>query len=181
MSVNLIWSLTNGGDPLEAIVNHGNSSNGDITASIELFVRHDGDNEITGAGLYVSIYTGSYSGGVTAAADLAELLGWGDGATAAAFGGFQCNLLATTNYPDSGWPIYTTPSPTGGFVHRTGTGDSEGNAVVMPVTTGATASGEIQSGASPNVRFKIRCEVPTDEDTIGLRQWDHKMTYSYTS
>lgn len=181
MSVSVIWSLTNGGEPLSAVIDHGNSSNGDVTTSVELFIRHDGNNSITSTGLYVRAYTGTYSGGLTAAADLAELLAWGDGATAAAFGGFQCNLLATTSYPTSGWPTYSNKSPTGGFVHRTGVGDSEGNAVAIPITTGAVGSGEIQSGSAPNVRFKVRAEVPSAEDTIGIRQWDHMVTFSFTS
>jgi len=181
MAVNIIWSLSNGGDALSTTLDHSNASNGNYTTEKEIFIRHDGLNSITDAGLYIRQLSGTYSGSFTAAADIAELLYWGDQSTSSTFGGFQCNLLATTSYPSSGWPTYSSKSPTGGFVHRTGVGDSESNAIAVPTTTGATSSGTIQAGSSPNVRLKVRILVPTDEDTIGIRQWDQVLKYNFTS
>lgn len=181
MSVSIIWSLTNGGQAISSIIDHGNSSNGNVTSAQELFVRHDGSNNITDVGLYIRQYSGTYNGSFTAIADIAEILGWANESTEAGFGGFHCNLLATSNYLASGWPTYSNKSPTGGFAHRTGVGDSEGNAFTLPITTGALASGTIQTGTAPNVRFKVRIQVPSDEDTIGIRQWDHVLKYNFTS
>jgi len=181
MSVSIIWSLTNGGDAIGAVVDLGNSPNGANSGDQEIFVRHDAVNEITSVGLFMRAYSGPYGGGATAIADEAELISWGDDSTAAGFGGFQANLLATTAYPSSAWPVYSSKSPTGGFVHRTGVGDSEGNAFTLPTTTGADIAGELQAGSSPNVRFKVRCQIPADEDTAGVRQWDHVLAFSFTS
>jgi len=189
-NVSIIWSTSNGGDAIAAIVDHGNSSNGDTTSAQELFIRHDGDNSITNTKLYIRAVSGTYSGTLTAVADLAEILSWGDQSTEAAFGGLQCNFLATSSYATSGWPTYSSKDQTDeegddiiyrGFVHRTGVGDNETNAVDIPTTAGATAAGEIQAGSTPNVRFQMRMQIPAAEGTVGIRQWDSVLTYSYTS
>lgn len=181
MSVNVIWSYTNGGDSISSTIDHGNASNGDTTTGLELFLRHDGDNEITSVGLYIRDFSGTYSGDATASNDLSELLAWGDASTSSAFGGFQVNFDAVGSYPTASWPLYNSKTPSNGFVHRTGTGDSELNAVSIPTATGATTAGEIPSGNSPNVRFKVRIQVPTSEDTAGVRQFDQVVKFSFTS
>ena len=188
MSVNIIWSLTNGGDPISTVLDHGNNSNGDTTTGMELFVRHDGINAITNVGLYMRAYSGTYSGTFTAVSDFTEIVGWGtEAADSAEWGGFMCNFNATGSYPAASWPTFldkltTLPgTPGNGFVHMTGIGDSELNAVTIPTVTGATTAGEIQISTSPNVRFKVRVAIPTNEQTVGIRQWDQVLRYSYTS
>jgi hypothetical protein len=185
MSVNIIWSLTNGGDPATSVIDHGNVGNGATSTALEVFVRHDGGNEITNVGLFVRRFTGTYSGGFTATSDFNELIGWGNGSTADAFGGVQFHMNAISAYLGD-WPTYS--AKTGvllgsdvSHVCRTGIGDSEGNAITIPTATGATTAGEIQAGASPNVRFKMRVVVPTAEDTVGIRQWENLLRYTYTS
>lgn len=180
MSVNIIWSYTNGGDPISTVIDHGNVSNGAEGSDLEIYVRHDGSNDITDAALYMRQLSGTYSGSFTPSADFAELIGWGDASTDAAFGGFLVNLNATTSFA-TGWPVYNDKSPTGGFVHRTGVGDSEGNAVTLPTSTFASSAGTIPSGTGPGVHFATRVAVPDDEDTIGIRQWDHVLRYNFTS
>jgi hypothetical protein len=181
MTVSVIWSLTNGAAAIGSTVDHGMYSSSSYTTPLELFIRHNGTNSITDAGLYIREFSGTYSGGFTASSDLAELIEWGDSVAELSFGGFHNNFLATTSYPNSGWPTYDDKEPTGGFVHYTGVGDSAGNAVLLPTSTGATAEGEIQAGSSPNVRFKVRIQVPSTETTLGIRQWDQVLTYTYTS
>lgn len=186
MSVNVIWSFTNGGVAISSTVDHGNSSNGEITTGLEIHLRHDGVFNITNCGLYIRAFSGSYTGDATAVGDLAELLEWG-GASLSNYGGFQINQDAQGAFPSSGWPIATAPgvnvsgSETTYNTHRTGIGDSEANAITLLSETGATSDGTIQPGTSPNVRFKVRVEVPSTEDTLGVRQWDHVLTYDFTS
>lgn len=183
MAVNIIWSLTNGGEPLTSVVDHGNSSNGASTADTTIFLRHDGDNEITDAALYVRQYSGTYSGSFTPSADISEMLSWADAVTESGFGGFLVNFNALGSFA-TGWPLYNDKSPAaGGFVHRTGIGDSEGNAVTIPTVAGAgvSSAGVIATGLTPDVSFAVRGQVPSDEDTIGVRQWDQVLRFSYTS
>ena len=181
MSVDLVFSYTNGGAAISGNVDHGNISNGLTTTAIEVFIRHTGINSITACGLYVRQYSGTYNGDASAALDIAELLAWGDASTSASFGGFQINMDATGAYSASAWPTYSSKSPTNGFVCRTGIGDSEANAVSITTATGATATGTIQAGSSPNVRLKCRVQVPSDEDTVGVRQFDQVVVFTYTS
>lgn len=182
MSVSIIWSLTNGGDPLTSIVDHGNSSNGQVTTAKTIYIRHDGSNDITDAGLYIRQFSGTYQGAATAAADIAEILSWGDQIIESDFGGFQINFDAVGGFPSASWPTYSTKSPTNGNVHRNGVGDSESNAIEIPGTvTGATADGTIQAGTAPNVRFQVRVAVPASENVIGIRQWDQVLKYTFTS
>lgn len=180
MSVSIIWSTTNGGSAISDYVDHGDIANGDSGAAQEIFVRHDGDNAITSVAFYIREYSGTYNGDATASADLAEIIAWGDASTSSTFGGVMINWDATNSYAAS-WPTYSSKAPTGSFVHITGTGDSEGNAVTLPTTTGALTAGQIISSASPNVRFKMRVDVPSDEDTVGVRLFDHVCVYAYTS
>ena len=181
MAVEITWSLTNGGAAIAATLDHGSKSNGEVSTANEVHVRHDHTSNIVNAGVYARAYSGVYTGTFAAATDFAELLAWGDGATADAFGGLQWNFLATSSYASTGWPTQASKSPAGGLAIRTGVGDSIGNAFTIPTTTGATGAGEIQTGSSPNVRFQIRVQVPTDEDTVGIRQWDQALTFTYTT
>jgi len=180
MAVNISFASTNGGVAITSL-NSGDVANGEDTVANQLYLSHDGANSITDVGIYVREYSGTYTGAATAAADLAELLNWGDTSTLEGFGGLHFNFLATTTYPSSGWPSYTSKSPAGGETVRTGVGDSEANAISLPITTGATAEGEIQTGSSPDVRFKLKFAIPAAEDTVGIRQLDIVLRYTYTS
>lgn len=183
MTVNITWSLTNGGTALSDDVDHGNGSNGQTLSAQEIFIRHDGANPITGAGLYIRQYSGTYAGGASAALDLAEMLAWGDASTATTFGGFQVNMNALGSYPTVDWPTLTvkTAASGKGYVCRTGVGDSEGNAVQLTTSTGASPAGQVAAGSSPNVRFKCRIVMPSAEDTTGVRQFDQVLVYTFTS
>jgi hypothetical protein len=186
MAINIVWSLTNGGESISDNVDHGNISNGAATPASALYLRHDGLNNITDVGLYIRSYSGSYSGSTTATGDFNEILSWGGGVTENEFGGFEVNLDATNGFPTESWPTYDEKTKesgglTAGFVHYTGHGDSEGNAVELSSLSGAVDEGQIQPGSSPNVRLKVRVAVPATEDTVGIRQWDQILKFNFTS
>ena len=181
MTVSIIFSSTNGGAAITDTLDHGNASNGAETTAEEIFIRHNGTNSITSTKIYMRQFSGAYAGSATAAGDLSEMFAWGDESTESAFGGYMINFNAAQSYPTADWPTYNNKSPSGGTVFRTGVGDSESNAITIPTSTGATSSGEIQAGTSPNVRFKAHVAVPSDEDTIGIRQWETILVYQYTS
>lgn len=184
MSVNIIWSSTNGGTAITTTRDCGSKANGETSTSQEVFVRHDGVNEITNVKVFIRAFSGTYLGDATAAADLAELLNWGDQLGVTSFGGVQVNMDAVNSYPTVQWPSsYSTKSTTYGFTCRTGVGDSEGNGVLLSKNSynaGGT-DGIIPVGAATNVRIKSRVVVPSEEDTVGIRQWEICLAYTCTS
>lgn len=181
MAVSITWSSTNGGAAVTEPLDHGVDSNGTILGTQELFLRHDGTNQITDCGFFLAEKSGTYGGDQSAALDLAEILGWGDGADADAFGGFQINMDATGGYSGN-WPAFGDKAGSTYNVFRTGVGDSEANKILLATEMGLSgAAGTIQAGASPNVRFQCRIAIPEDEDTPGVRQFDQRLRYTYTS
>jgi hypothetical protein len=190
MAVNITWSATQNGVAITSL-DHGSGSNGDTvsnggngTAGVEVWLRHDGANAITNAGFYLGQKSGTYTGAVSAAADLAEMLAWGDGATAGAFGGFQINMEKTggTPYSSGNWPSVGTKTPTLGSAFYTGVGDSIANKVLLKTSMGASVSGTgVLDAGGTACAFKCRVQIPTDEDTVGIRQFDQKLRYTYTS
>jgi len=179
--INITWSSTNGGAAISEPLNYGSDTSGSVLSEQEVFLRHDGVNQITDCGFYMAEKSGTYGGSSSAPNDLAELLAWGDGATAAAFGGYELNMDATGGFLGS-WPTFSDKSGTTYNVFRTGVGDSEANKILLATQMGLTgAAGTVQAGTSPNVRFKGRIEIPSDEGTVGVRQFDQRLRYTYTS
>lgn len=182
MSVVVTFSASNGSSAIGSPVSYGNTSNGATTSSQVIYIRHNGANPITGCGLYVEVAS-PYAGDFTAIADKTEVIGWGDGASAPAFGGYEINMNATGTFPGASWPTFAHKTTVDGygFTVRTGVGDSSSNAITIPTVTGASSSGTIQIGASPNVRLSTRVVVPANEDTLGARQFRLILKYVYTS
>lgn len=186
MSVNIIWSLTNGGVAITDTLDHGNSANGDMTSEQEIFIRHDGSQPITNVGFYIRQLSGTYTGSHTASKDINEIIGWGNETTLSDFGGIEINMKRdqpSNTFDSTAWPIYSDKDPEDGktAVFHTGVGDSEGNAVLISSASGASDDGEIQSGASPNISFLLRIVVPDSEDTLGIRQWEQVVRFNFTS
>lgn len=177
----IIWSSTNGGPSLTSTQDLGGISNGDSSTDTEYFVRHSYSNPITNAGVYLRQFSGTYSGDHTALIDFNEIIGWGNASVAADFGGVLFNFDASGSYPSSAWSTVSDKSPANGDVCRTGFGDSELNAITLPGATGCLGAGQIPNGAAPNVRFKIRTTVPSSEDTLGVRQAELMLRFTYTS
>lgn len=179
--VTIFWSLTNGGPAISAPLDHGTDAAGITLTTQEIFLRHNGVNQITNCGFYAAAYSGSYIGAYSPSLDLAELFEWGDGATAAAFGGFQINMDAISGYLGN-WPGWNDKSGSTYNVFRTGFGDSVVNKILLATEMGLiSAAGIIQTGSSPNVRFKARVQLPTDETGAGTRQFDQRLRFVYTS
>lgn len=179
--MSITWSATNGGAEITEEYDHGGLSNGSSTPEFELFLRHAYTNPITNVGIFIRQSTGTYTGSHSALVDFEELVEWGNGTSAGTFGGVLFNMNATGGYPASSWPTVSDKSPTGGFVCRTGFGDSEISAIPLVVTTGCVSEGVIQAGASPNVRFRTKISVPSGEDTLGIREFETQVRYTYTS
>jgi hypothetical protein len=179
----ITWSSSNGGTAITTTLDHGSKSNGQTSTVQELFVRHDGVNEITNTGIFIREFSGTYGGAATSSADIAELLEWGDATTDSTFGGVHINLDAINAFPAAQWPTRASKSMTYGYAHRTGVGDSEVNKIVLSKNTYSSSGtdGVVPAGSTPNVRFQVRVQVPTDEDTLGARQWDAALAYSFTS
>jgi hypothetical protein len=176
----VIFSLSADGPSITTLVDHGSAANGIASAATEIFIKNTYSNPITSVGLYLRQVSGTYSGSFTATADLAEVLAWGNGVTAATFGGFQCNFDAVGAYPVGTWPTYLgMGTSVNGAVFKTGVGDTEGNAITLPVATGTSIAGSILAGSS--VKFKCRVEVPADEDTVGIRQFEWVLRHNFTS
>ena len=181
MAVNLTWSESNGGAAISGALEHGDVPNGSSSNEKEVFLRHDRSHEITDAKLFIRAVSSGYTGGFTAASDLAEMLAWADATTSDGFGGLLINWNATGSYPSADWPSSSNKSPTNGVAIRTGVGDSEANAITIPTVAGTSPAGTIATGSSPNVRWKFRFDVPTDEDTIGIRQVEAIISFNFTS
>jgi hypothetical protein len=168
-------------------LDHGSGSNGDTLTAQEVSISHDGSNQITNCKFYLAAYSGTYTGGATAAADLAEIIAWGDsqatapGDTAADFGGLQLNMNAAGGFPSGDWPTHATKSGANFNVFRTGAGNSSVNAITLPIAMGG---GMVTDGVIPaggEVSFRCRVQLPTNEDTVGARQVDQKLRFTYTS
>ena len=184
MAVSVIWSSTNGGSSIAAPLSHGTTlMQGSESTAQTIYVRHNGSNSITGCGLYLQAYTDTYTGDTTAATDKSELVAWGDGASSSLYGGIKVNMNATGSFPTASWSTFSNKSSADGygFTIRTGVGDSTSNPLTILTVTGATASGTIQTGASPNVRFQMKIAVPSAEDTSGTRLFALTLKYTFTS
>jgi hypothetical protein len=184
MAVIVIWSTANGDAWIADNKDFGDKSNGDSTDAQLFYIRHDGVNPITSVGIYIAHFSGDYIGRSTASQDYNELLTWGDAEEADNYGGVEFNFNATATpiaFPSADWPTFSSKDTTYGFVARTGTGDDPSGAVVIPTSTGATASGTIQAGDTPNVRFQCRGTIPQSVLTTGMRMWEIRLKYTATS
>lgn len=182
MAVAVSFQSSNGGPSLADPISYGNTSNGSITSTQAIFLSHNGANPITSCAIYVDLAS-SYTGSFSAIGDKTEILNWGDAGSSGSFGGIQLNMNATGSFPGASWPVFTHKTTTDGFgfTVRTGVGDSSINAIPIPTVTGATSSGTIQIGASPNVRLSTRVVVPASVNSIGVRQLRIILSYVYTS
>jgi hypothetical protein len=143
-------------------INHGNVANGKETLPEDIYISHDGNNEITDCKFYCEQFSGTYEGGQTAALDFSELKDWGDDDSSE-------GLLIDVNHDD-----------TFEYNLKTGQMDEEANAVALDDTSaGGTNPDDI--GVSGEAHIKLKIAVPSDEDMPGVRQFDFLMKYSYTS
>jgi len=156
----LIVSLTSGGADIGSNkVDFGDIAVGaDVTR--DLYVRHDYTNKISDVTLFMGQLSGIYDGDFDAATDWAELLAWGDGA--ATDGAFLSQDAGST------------------FTQlKTGSLDSQANGQTVATSSGVATAGEI--GTSEESHQQVKIHVPVGEDTGGVREFDFKAYYLYTS
>lgn len=187
MSVQIVWSLTNGGSSLDEPIDHGDNTSGNTLSPKTIFIRHTGANPITSCSFFVRPYTGTYSGDGTATDDFNEIIAWGDDADAADFGGFQINQNAVGGFPGGSWPTLAdkTTVDTLGETFRSGVahGISEAQAVPLQkeMYNAGGVDGEIPTGAAPNARFQARIVIPSSEAVPGVRLFEQVLKFTYTS
>lgn len=185
MAVSITWSLTANGSGI-TLVDHGNAANGQNTTAKQVFLRHDGANEITNCAFYTQQKSGSYTGSANAALDFTELVNWGDGVVSAAWGGFQVNMDAEGGFSGGAtWGMSESQKSSADglkFTMRTGVADSAPNGVTLSekMSSNMSTNGVIPAGVT-NATFQCRVKIPTNEDTAGVRQFDQVMSYTYTS
>ena len=143
-------------------INHGKVANGEETHPEDIYISHDGLNEITDCKFYYQQFTGIYSGEQTAALDFDELKVWGDSDAAKGF-------LIDVNH-DS---VYE-------YNLRTGQMDEEANAVALDdIGAGGTSPDDIGVGGEAHIKLKL--SIPASESVPGVRQLDFLMGFSFTS
>ena len=143
-------------------INHGNVANGKETYPEDIYIRHNGLNEITDCKFYCQQFTGIYEGGQTALLDFDELKAWGDASGSKGF-------LIDVNHDG----IYE-------YNLRTGQMDSLSNAVELDdVAAGGSNPDDIGVGGEAHIKLKIA--VPSTENVAGVRLIDFLLAYSYTS
>jgi len=169
MGVSVIFSRVSSGQAIADVlmgsntgINHGNVANGQETYPKDIYISHDGNNEITDCKFYDQQFTGTYEGAQTAALDFDELKVWGDGDA-------SDGLLIDVNHDG----IYE-------YNLRTGQMDEEGNAVALDdASSGGSNPDDI--GVSGEAHIKLKIAIPSAESVPGVRLLDFLMKYSYTS
>jgi hypothetical protein len=143
-------------------INHGNVANGKETYPEDIYIRHNGLNEITDCKFYCQQFTGTYDGGQTALLDFDELKSWGDASASKGF-------LIDVNHDG----VYE-------YNLRTSQMDSLANAVALnDASAGGSNPDDIGVGGEAHIKQKIA--VPFTESVPGVRLLDFLMKFSYTS
>jgi hypothetical protein len=162
MTVTLTISSAIGGDSISDTVDLGSLTPGGSPSSTQdLYIRHDGVNDITDCELYITRYTGFDYPGTDADADLATLLGTGWGL---ADKGVKLNMNPTT----PAWAFF-----------KDGAGDVE-----FPITLsqdaiveGHTTDGEIP--AEDNAHIQLGIELPSSSG--GARHMAFGLVFAFSS
>lgn len=179
----ITWSELDEGTAISEPLDNGSKENGQTTDALDIYIRHDASNQLTACKFWVGQYSGDYlgdGGSTTAAQDIAEILAWGDGAIEEQFGGFMINM-------DDGltWPTVGDKNTAQYGVFRTGVGDSAENGITLAKEMSTTMSqdGVIPADGShvPNPHFQCKIHIPLVEDTAGIRLFDQKLRFTYTS
>lgn len=192
MAVTIEWSTSSTFTSSTDLISHGNLANGVTGSGTEIFIRHTGVTPLTGCSFYIHPVATGYTGSSSATNDFTEVTTWGAGVTANSFGGIQINMDKTDLYTAS----YSALSHTHkdeidslkvvAFTARLddglgAVGVSPSTAVELHENMNLITPGQLPTGATPDVAFKLRIKVPVQEDTAGIRQFDQILRYTYTS
>jgi len=183
MPVSITWSAASLGSAITNI-DYGAVSNGAYTSAVTTYLNHDGLNSITQAGFFFQQKVTGYSGSFSGSIDFTEIKGWGDDDTVNGHGGAQVNMDPTNN---TGWNVTTwdlsesTKQTSVAFTMNAGVADTSPNWILLNsnMAAGMTVDGTIPTGVEAS--FLTRFQVPTDEDTVGTRQIDKVLKYTFTS
>lgn len=192
--VSLTLSRTEAGSAVADLLSGGSSgcdigtvANGSSSTAQEIYVRHNGTQNITSVAYYIQAYTGVYGGDFSANADYAKLLALGDGAG-------TYGLLFDEDWNSS--PNFTTK-----FKIKTGTADSFANKRSIQISalsywngsTKVDPTGGVIGILAPNdnsagaqlygnrLLLRYRIDLPLSEVDGGIRQFDIVTAYTYTS
>lgn len=184
MPVSITWSEVSSG-PAITSVDHGTVGNGAYTSpNLQVYINHDGANPITDCKFFFQQKATGYAGDASASLDFSEIKAWGDDSTVAGHGGVQVNMDPSNNsgYNATTWDLSESTKQTGeAFTMYTGVGDTSAAGVTLDaeMAVGMTTDGEIPAGVETS--FLCRFQIPTDEDTVGIRQIDQTLKYVFTS
>lgn len=169
MAVTVTFSRVSSGQAIADVlqgsnsgINHGNVANGKETYPEDIYIRHDGLNEITDCKFYCSQFSGTYEGGQSALLDFDELKAWGDADASK-------GLLIDVDHDG----VYE-------YNLRTNQMDSLANSVALDdASAGGSNPDDIGVGGEGHIKLKIA--VPSAENVAGVRFTDFLMAFSYTS
>jgi len=191
MTVSITWKVNSGGWAAATAVDHGAAAAGSILTAQEIEISHDGNNQLSACKFYLAEYSGTYTGATSPNADYTELLNWGAQTAIASFGGFQINMDSINSYPSAKWPAYNDhyDMGTGEYMvfHSDDGTTTRGTTVTDAILLSKSMSDEMSvDGVIPaNMttwpRFKARVQIPADEGVVGIRQFEQKMRFTFTS
>lgn len=164
MVVNIIWAETVGGAAITSPLSWGGISAG-LSVEDDLYIRHDGIEEIYNCAFYITPYVGTYLGGATPIDDYVELQTWGD-----TDNGFAINQDLTNDFPVENWQ---THSSSAGLVDSAFVLDGDSQ------IGGAGTDGIISTSAEHHI--KVRLTIPASVNVVGTRMFTQAMTFTYTS
>jgi hypothetical protein len=168
----------------------GTVANDSVSATQELFLRHNGVNKITSCAYYIQPFSGVYGGAYDPSSDFAKILALGD-VTPGNHG-----LLF-----DEDWNA--SPQFSSFYKIKTGSGDSFGTrrnfatSMQLYFNSGTSAksdpsapvvgevgpndNGAIAQAIGNRSLLRFRLSLPANEIDGGIRQFDTVIAYTYTS
>jgi len=176
MSIQITWIESSVGI---SYLNHGDVAYGTLSNVRTISIQHDSSNALTNCAFYISERE-TYSGDATAQTDLAEVLSWGDATSSDDFGGLQINMNALDNFPSADWPSVNNKLNT----FRSIRGD-EDHPIQLNKTMNSTpkmiSNGVIPPSCTVWPTFRCRIQVPVTAGTTGVRQFEQKLRFTWTS
>jgi len=197
MSVTIHWALDNNGTDIIQPLEHSRTNdlleNNTETEEKEIYIYHDGANDLTNCSFYLNPFSGTYEGHKSAMLDFEELLEWGNSADVDDFGGYMINMDAANSFT-ANWPSNSSHSIGNSsvlsfvFNNSDSLGNKSSNSI--PFHANMLANGNGETGVCPanapygygaNYKFKCKIKIPKNENEVGTRQFDLVMRYTYTS
>lgn len=176
MTVSLSFSTVAGagGTPIALPQSGGTISPGASSTAMDIYIYHDGANEITDVKFYMLPYSaGVYPGTESAQDDYDKVVGWGDTSyplDPTTGGGVYFNQNLTGSHPAASYQVF-----------RSGVGDTLANAVTLSSLAmyAGNTSGTLEAGDYAHLKFRV--DVPSGEGSTGTVYFDILFSYTATS